>query len=78
MATLLHIASYMALAVVAWFAALLGIGTLIRGRAWVRDRTWGACRLHVRRRFHAYGVIGRRVPPSQDEPVAFARRGKWL
>lgn len=78
MATLLHIVSYAAIAVLGWFAALLVIATLVRGSDCVLDRTWRACRRHLWRRSRACGVLGRTIPPSRDEPVAFARRGKWL
>ncbi len=78
MTTFLHLALYLAVATLGWLALLLVVATLIHGRAWVWTRTREAWRYRARHRLRRHGVLGRPVPLSPDEPVAFTPRGGWL
>ena len=78
MTTLLHLAMYLAAAAAGWLALLLLVATLIHGRAWVWTRTRESWRHRARHRLRHDGVLGRPVPLSPDQPVAFAPRGGWL
>ncbi len=77
MTTLLYVSFYVVAAAFGWLAFLLLAATLIHGRAWVWERTRDAWHQHARR-LRRNGVLGRSVPPSPDQPVAFTPRGGWL
>jgi hypothetical protein len=78
MTTVLHLALYLAVAALGWLALLLVVATLVHGRAWVWTRTREAWRRRSRYRLRRSGVLGRPVPLSQAQPVAFTPRGGWL
>lgn len=78
MITVLHLALYLAVAALGWLALLLTVATLVHGRAWVWTRTREAWRRRARHRLRWSGVLGRPIPLSQDQPVAFTPRGGWL
>jgi hypothetical protein len=77
MTTALRMALYLAAAALGWLALVLVVATVVHSRAWVWTRTRETWR-HRAQRLRRNGVLGRPVPLSPDQPVAFAPRGGWL